>query len=97
MNSNEELARIRKAKKHWQLVRRKKRVILMMSKLGEGAIYELDQRRFIENKQNDEDEQYFNSESRFIINPKNFYKIKWNHLVCITFIFWIFALPIWVS
>ena len=50
MNSNEEMVKIRRAKKLWQLVRRKKRVILMMSKLGEGAIYDLDQRRYRDNK-----------------------------------------------
>ena len=48
MTSNEEQLRIRKAKKLWQTVRRKRRVILMMSKLGEGAIIELDSRRLKE-------------------------------------------------
>jgi hypothetical protein len=48
MTSNEEEQRIRRAKKLWKLVRTKKRVILMMSKLGEGAIQELDKKRFKE-------------------------------------------------
>ena len=68
----------------------------MMSKLGEGAIIELDSRRSKELIK-DEDEYNKNSESRFIIDPNNYYKIKWNHLICLIFIMWIFATPFWIS
>jgi len=42
---NEEMDNIRRGKELWKLVRRKRRVIMMMAKMGEAVIFDLDKRR----------------------------------------------------
>jgi flagellar motor switch/type III secretory pathway protein FliN len=44
--SNDEVSRINQGKKLWATVRRKRMVIRMIAKLGEGTVIELDKMRF---------------------------------------------------
>ena len=86
---------IRGGQQLWNTVRRKKLVIRMISKLGEGAVQELDAKRIKEdiNKL----EISASEASRFIITPGNHLKRKWNIAVCFVFIIWLFITPIYIS
>ena len=94
---NDEQGRIKRAKYLWGVVRNKKRIILMMSKLGEGAILELDQLKFKDMKNQEMEDQMSQGVSRFIIMPDNYWKMMWEHMMQLIFIVWIFIFPVLAS
>ena len=68
-----------------------------MSRLGEGAIYELDKARYREDLSKQMSEIQELQISRFIIGPNNFYKMQWDFIIVLVFILWLFVTPIYIS
>ena len=69
----------------------------MMSRLGEGAIYDLDKARYREDQTKQLQEIQQLQISRFIIEPNNFNKMQWDFFIALVFILWLFIAPIYIS
>jgi hypothetical protein len=95
LSKNEEMVKIRRGKMLWQFVRRKRRVLIMMARMGETVIFDLDKNRIKERE--DKEDEHSSKMSRFIIQPDNYWKMQWNNLILFVFIFWIFLMPVKVS
>ena len=94
---NEEMVKIRRGKMLWQFVRRKRRVLIMMARMGETVIFDLDKNRIKERELKDKEDEHSSKMSRFIIQPDNYWKMQWNNAILFVFIFWIFLMPVKVS
>jgi hypothetical protein len=94
LTSNEEMSRIKRGRSLWKLLRRKRRVLVMLSRLGEAALVEMDRLKDRNQSEKSDEKVEVHKVSKFIIMPDNFWRMQWNNQIIIVFIIWIFLMPI---
>ena len=91
------MTNIRRGKDLWKLVRQKRIVILMMARMGESMIFDLDRVRILASQEKEKEEMSNQKMSKLIILRDNFWKMHFDNQMIIVFIFWLFLVPIKVS
>jgi hypothetical protein len=91
------MTNIRRGKDLWKLVRQKRIVILMMARMGESMIFDLDRVRIMASQEKEKEEMSNQKMSKLIIFPDNFWKMHFDNQMIIVLIFWLFLVPIKVS
>lgn len=87
---------IQKAQQNWKIIKKKIKVIRMMSSMGAQNVLAMRER----SKKKDEQQVFENEESwtsKLIIPPNNFWNMQWNNFVTTVFVFYIFIAPIFIS
>jgi hypothetical protein len=91
------MTNIRRGKDLWKLVRQKRIVILMMARMGESMIFDLDRVRILASQEKEKEEMSNQKMSKLIVLPDNFWKMHFDNQMIIVFIIWLFLVPIKVS